>query len=224
MPRCGVRLCCWRIRQKLCGCCPRKARDVGGFEDPVDDWEADGTGGAEFHMNRLSAARRKYEQAIEKRTTHAQPSSDDNAGLAPLTAKFRLAGVVDDMGDWHEARRLYEEVVAERQGKLGSLSADTLDAQWLLAMLLIDDPSEWAESRQLWGAVTRGYSHAHGKLHPNTLAAGCCLFCCCVCTPLSCCRGGGCSCRRGAGGRGDRPYTLQEELMDCGDSNGVIAP
>ena len=174
MPRCGVRLLCWRARQKLCSCCSREVDESGrgGFEDPVDDWEVDDAAavGPEVRMKRLSAARRRYEQAIEKRTEHRRDDGDPAGGdLAALTAKFRLAGCVDDMGEWREARQLYEEVIQGRREKLGPRHTDTLDAQWYLAMLLIDDPSQWGSSRSLWSAIAGGYAETHGKAHQELL-------------------------------------------------------
>jgi hypothetical protein len=37
---------------------------------------------------------------------------------------------VDDMGEWEEARQLYEEVIAARTVQLGPDDTATLDAQW----------------------------------------------------------------------------------------------
>lgn len=109
--------------------------------------------------------------------------------LDRLTTQFNMAGVLDDMGEWAEARQMYEEVVAGRTELLGPEARETLDAQWYLAMMLMDDSGEWNASRQMWGTVASGYASSYGQCHGNTQAARCCVCCCCMCIPFACCCG-----------------------------------
>ena len=132
--------------------------------------------------------------------------------LDRLTTQFNMAGVLDDMGEWEEARQMYEEVIAGRTELLGAHARETLDAQWYLAMMLMDDSGEWSRSRRVWGAVASGYASAYGQCHTNTQAARCCVCCCCMCVPFACCCGR--RKRRGAGGLDS------DSLLEGGGSSG----
>jgi hypothetical protein len=198
--RCGLRLLCWRARQRLCCCCAC-ARGPGGeggvgvtFADPLEDWELQASAGGSgqsssggTQADRLSSARRRYEHAIEQRTTHSSSSGGGGREAEVMMAQLNLAGVMDDVGEWVQARRMYEEVIEFRARELGPDHVATLDAQWYLAMMLTDDPRQWHRSWQLWCRVARGYRDAHGLAHANTAAASCCACCCCLCAPFSCC-------------------------------------
>ena len=129
--------------------------------------------------------------------------------LDRLTTQFNMAGVLDDMGEWEEARQMYQEVIAGRRELLGPDAQETLDAQWYLAMLLMDDSGEWSASRRLWGDVASGYASAYGQCHANTQAARCCVCCCCMCMPFACCCG-----RRKRGGGGGSGAVDSSRLLD----------
>ena len=135
--------------------------------------------------------------------------------LDRLTTQFNMAGYLDDMGEWEEARQMYEEVIAGRTELLGPVARETLDAQWYLAMMLMDDTGEWSASRRVWGAVASGYASAYGCCHVNTQAARCCCCCCCMCVPFACCCGR--RKRRSAGGLDSG------SLLDGESSSGMMS-
>ena len=156
MPRCNLRLTCWRLRQRLCGA-----------KTPTNGLQPGENGSA-----RLSEYRRKYSDAVAPRTSHvgAPPGTlggghavyyEGDFVLDRLATQFNMAGVLDDIGEWQEARQLYEEVVEGRTRELGRNDPATLDAKWYLALLLLDDFSQWGASRKLWWQVARGYASAY---------------------------------------------------------------
>jgi hypothetical protein len=163
--RCSLRLSCWRLRQQLC--CSR-------VENGLQQGDRDGT-------TRLESLRRKYSEAMQAKTEHVGAPPGTLGGghavyyqgdpvLDRLSTQFNMAGVLDDMGEWQEARQMYEAVIVGRTHELGKNDPATLDAKWYLAMLLMDSPRHWGKSRKLWYEVALGYSSAYGCCHRNTNA------------------------------------------------------
>ena len=125
---------------------------------------------------------------------------EGNEALDRLTTQFNMAGVLDDMGEWMEARRMYEDVIAGRTHELGAHDPATLDAKWYLAMMLMDDVNQWGASLRLWREVASGYAATYGCCHRNTNAARWCCCCCILCRPVTCCC--------------DQPGEINLELLD----------
>ena len=85
-----------------------------------------------------------------------------------LETKNNLANALSDVGEWAEARRLYEEVLAEETAQLGPTHPDTLLTKGNLATLL-DEMGELAEARRLYEEVLAGQSAQLGPAHTSTL-------------------------------------------------------
>ena len=82
--------------------------------------------------------------------------------------KIFLANGLSDVGQFAEARRLYEQVAAAQSALFGPAHPETLGTKCNLAILL-DEMGEWAESRVLHEQVLASFTVQLGPAHTSTL-------------------------------------------------------
>jgi hypothetical protein len=97
----------------------------------------------------------------------AQAAVNDER-LSPGVTQTNLANALADKGEWAEAKRLYQEILAGVTAQLGPAHTSTLATKMNLASLL-RDMGERAEAKRLYQEVVAGETAQLGPAHTSTL-------------------------------------------------------